>query len=180
MADSQKQASALTRVNSVQESEEKFLRFQLGEEGIALLPLSIIKQVMQVSPSEILPVPQMPDSVMGIYNWRGEMLWLIDLGQLLGFTALSGASTQQFSGGLMTIALEVEEKNLGLVVQQINDIERHNVQQINRPAIGLFSPEMLPYLQGYLIGGQQEVLMVLNAQAIFQAPLWQTHKLVTT
>jgi positive phototaxis protein PixI len=177
MANSDKEGSALTRVNSTQETAEKFLRFQLGEEGIALLPLSIIKQVMQVSPSEILSVPQMPNSVMGIYNWRGEMLWLVDIGQVLGFPPVRATSPQQSAGGLMTIAIEVEDKVLGLVVQQINDIERHKLQEMNLPAIGLFSPEVLPYLQGYLIGGQQEVLMVLNGAAIFQAPLWQMHKL---
>jgi positive phototaxis protein PixI len=176
MVNSVEQVSPLPSVAPIQataaspEAEEKFLRFQLGADGIALLPLSLIKQVMQVSVAEILPVPQMPGSVLGIYNWRGEMLWLVDIGQLVGFPPLAGADT------VMAIAIQVNDKSLGLVVQQINDIEWHNLQQMNMPSIGLFSPEILPYLQGYLMGANQEVLMVMNASALAQAPLWQIHK----
>lgn len=165
-------------INASLEEGEKFLRFQLGAEGIALLPLNIIKQVMQVSVAEILPVPQMPDCVLGIYNWRGEMLWLVDIGQLVGFTALCdrGLAPGWQGGDIMAIAIQIQDKTLGLVVRQINDIERHKLDQINLPTIGLFAPEVMPYLQGYLIAGNQEVLMVLNGEAIAHAPLWQFHQ----
>jgi len=179
MINNTKQVSALTRVNSpttiIKNSPpvgEKFLRFQLGEEGIALLPLNIIKQVMQVSVAEILTVPQMPACVLGIYNWRGEMLWIVDIGKFMGFPNLATGGVEN----LMTIAIQVQEQYLGLVVQQINDIELHDVNQINMPSLGLFSPEILPYLQGYLIGANKEVLMVLNGDAIAQAPLWQLNR----
>ncbi len=163
--------ATIEAINASLEEGEKFLRFQLGAEGIALLPLNVIKQVMQVSVNEILPVPQMPGCVFGIYNWRGEMLWLVDIGQLVGFPPLSG------SENVMAIAIQIEDKTLGLVVKQINDIERHHLHQINLPAIGLFAPELMPYLQGYLIGANQEVLMVLNAGAIANAPLWQINRM---
>lgn len=197
MVDSVERASALTRVTPTRttttaEVEEKFLRFQLGAEGIALLPLNAIKQVMQISVAEILPVPQMPDCVLGIINWRGEMLWLVDLGQLVGFPPLCepevGSGLTQESvviqniglnlpwQTMMAIAIQVNDQSLGLVVQQIHDIEVHSTQQLHLPSIGLFSPEILPYLQGYLIGANKEVLMVLHAEAIAQAPLWQMHR----
>ena len=163
--------ATIEAINASLEEGEKFLRFQLGAEGIALLPLNVIKQVMQVSVNEILPVPQMPGCVLGIYNWRGEMLWLVDIGQLVGFPPLGS------SENVMAIAIQIEDKTLGLVVRQINDIERHHLHQINLPAIGLFAPELMPYLQGYLIGANQEVLMVLNAGAIANAPLWQINRM---
>ena len=186
MVNSPGKVSALARVSPNNaapspDAEEKFLRFQLGQEGKALLPLNIIYQVMRVAGAEILPVPQMPGSVLGIYNWRGEMLWLVDLGQLMGFPAVcrerSIATTSQgvVGGDLMTIAIQVNDQSLGLVVPQINDIELHNLQKLNVPSIGLFPPEVLPYLLGYLIGGNNEVLMVINAEAIAKAPLWQLH-----
>jgi positive phototaxis protein PixI len=184
MSDSAK-LSTLTPVASIQainaslEEGEKFLRFQLGAEAIALLPLNVIKQVMQVSVAEILPVPQMPSCVLGIYHWRGEMLWLVDIGQLLGFPPLGG------SENVMAIAIQIQDKILGLVVKQINDIERHHLDDINLPTIGLFAPELMPYLQGYLIGVDREVLMVLNGEAIMlriaganaNAPLWQINQM---
>lgn len=180
MVNSAVQISALARVTPMQttaappEDGEKFLRFQLGTEAIALLPLSIITQVMQVSVPEILPVPQMPGCVLGIYNWRGEMLWLIDLGQLVGFPPLLGPDI--YLETVMAIAIQANDQSLGLIVPQINDIESHNPQHLHPPAVGLFPPEILSYLQGYLIGANKEVLMVLNAEALVEAPLWQTHK----
>lgn len=179
MIDNAQQVSALTRVNSpsniTQNSPpvgEKFLRFQLGEEGIALLPLNVIKQVMQVSVAEILTVPQMPSCVLGIYNWRGEMLWMVDIGKFMGFPNLATSGVDN----LMAIAIQIQEQYLGIVVSQINDIETHDLDRINMPSLGLFSPEILPYLQGYLIGENKEVLMVLNGEAIAQAPLWQLNR----
>jgi positive phototaxis protein PixI len=171
----------ITSVNSAQENHpateigEKFLRFQLGAEGIALLPLYLIKQVMQISTGEILPVPQMPDGVLGIYNWRGEMLWLVDLGQLIGFPPLALTNGGNING-VVAIVIQIEDKFLGLVVPQIHDIEWHTLQQIQMPSIGLFTPEIMPYLRGYIIGVNQEILMVLNAEAIASDPLWQVHK----
>ncbi|MFB2935855.1 chemotaxis protein CheW [Aerosakkonemataceae cyanobacterium BLCC-F154] len=179
MIDNAKQVSALTRVNSPTNITknsppvgEKFLRFQLGEEGIGLLPLNVIKQVMQVSVAEILTVPQMPACVLGIYNWRGEMLWMVDIGKFMGFPNLATGGLEN----LMAIAIQVEDQYLGLIVQQINDIELHDLNQVNMPSLGLFSPEILPYLEGYLIGADKEVLMVLNGEAIAQAPLWQLNR----
>ncbi len=176
MSDSAKNSTlnpvaTIEAINASLEEGEKFLRFQLGAEGIALLPLNVIKQVMQVPVNEILPVPQMPGCVLGIYNWRGEMLWLVDIGQLVGFPPLGS------SENVMAIAIQIQDKILGLVVRQINDIERHHLDQINLPSIGLFAPELMPYLQGYLIGANQEVLMVLNGEAIANAPLWQLNRM---
>lgn len=179
MVDSVKQVSALTRVAPIRTAAsaepEKFLRFQLGSEGKALLPLNIISQVMRVLGADILPVPQMPSCVLGIYNWRGEMLWLVDIGQLMGFPALCEPSVGKggVGGDLMAIAIQINDQYLGLVVTQISDIELHEIQQIQVPSIGLFSPEIMPYLQGYLVAANNEVLMVLNAEALAQAPLWK-------
>ena len=180
MVDSVKQVSALTRVAPIRTAAasaeaEKFLRFQLGSEGKALLPVNIISQVMRVLGADILPVPQMPSCVLGIYNWRGEMLWLVDIGQLMGFPALCEPAVGKggVGGDLMAIAIQINDQYLGLVVSQISDIELHDIQQIQVPSIGLFSPEIMPYLQGYLVAPNNEVLMVLNAEALAQAPLWK-------
>lgn len=187
MIDSVEKFSMLARVapaNTVAPApdvREKFLRFQLGPDGKALLPLEIIYQVMRVPKPEILPVPQMPNCVLGIYNWRGEMLWLIDIGQMMGFAPVRGdislpSSYQSGMGGdSIAIAVQVDNLSFGLIVPQINDIELHDPHQLLVPSIGIFPPEVLPYLKGYLIGDNNEVLMVVNAEAIAKAPLWQLH-----
>jgi positive phototaxis protein PixI len=65
----------------------KFLRFYFNFKNTALLPLNSVKEVLNIPIADILPVPHMPECLLGIYHCRGEMLWLVDLGQQLGFAA---------------------------------------------------------------------------------------------
>ena len=57
----------------------KFLKFQLNPTDYALLEAELVTEIITISPTEILPVPQMIYSVLGIYSWRSEMLWILDL-----------------------------------------------------------------------------------------------------
>ncbi len=150
------------------ETGERLLRFPLGQEDSALLPLAQIAEIFRVNVEEILPVPEMPSCVLGIFNWRGEMLWLIDLDQLLGYLPLSLMAATP-----MAIVVQSNSQSLGLVVSQVNDIELHDLQKLTNAAIGLFPPKLLPFVLGALPEGSGTVL---NVTAITQCPLWQTHR----
>jgi chemotaxis signal transduction protein len=146
------------------------LRFYLTEQETALLPLSPVKQVVKVPVLEILPVPHMPNCVLGIYNWRGEMLWLVDLAQQLGFP--SPFINLRTSEVVSTIMIQVDRIVLGLVVPQIVDIETHPLKQLQPPTAGLFSTKLLTCMQGYFVPSSSPVL---SAQALIQDPLLQVH-----
>ncbi|MHC5830824.1 MAG: chemotaxis protein CheW, partial [Nostoc sp.] len=49
------------------ETKEKFLSFNLGVMDTAVISLQHITEVLQVSLPEICGVPEMPNSVLGIY-----------------------------------------------------------------------------------------------------------------
>lgn len=149
-------------------SKQKFLHFCLGLKDTALLAVDSIAEVIRVPMTEVLPVPQMPSCVLGIYNRRGEMLWLVDLGHLVGYP-LGFVPGSTIATG-MAIVLEVEGEFLGLVVPQVNDIEWHAPQQLQPPCASLFSPKLLPFVQGYLNGSGSTVL---DPVAIAQSPLLQ-------
>ena len=110
----------------------------------------------------------MPSQVLGICNWRGEMLWLIDLNHLVGYSPVSWVSG--VSPAVMVV--QVDNQSVGLVVQQVNDIELHDLQQLQPVAPGLFPPKLLPFVLGALRGDKGTVLDVI---AIAQYPLWQRH-----
>lgn len=63
----------------------KFLQFQLSPTDYALLEAELVTEIITISPPDILPVPQMIYSILGIYSWRSEMLWLVDLANLVGY-----------------------------------------------------------------------------------------------
>lgn len=151
-------------------NERRFLRFCMNERETALLSLSQIQQVLKVPVVEILPVPHMPDCVLGIYNWRGETLWLVDLAQQLGFpSALTDLRTLET---VSTITIQVDQRFLGMVVPQTIDIETHNLQQLQPPTAGLFPAKLLSCMQGYFVTSGSPVL---NAKALIQDPLLQVH-----
>ncbi|MBI4782265.1 MAG: chemotaxis protein CheW [Oscillatoriophycideae cyanobacterium NC_groundwater_1537_Pr4_S-0.65um_50_18] len=174
--------------------ELRFLRFSVSSAETALLPLISIRQVMKVMPHSILPVPDMPSSVLGIYNFRGEMLWLVDLGLQIGFQGVrtlqgnllaqsAGAQTtaastaKPLSGlgqflGWTAIVIQAQDKSLGLVVPEVIDIESYALGQLQPPAIDLFPSTVLPFIQGYLVRSSSPVL---DANALIADSCLQIH-----
>ncbi|MBR8832642.1 MAG: purine-binding chemotaxis protein CheW [Stigonema ocellatum SAG 48.90 = DSM 106950] len=155
------------------ETQEKYLSFNLGAKDTAVISLQNITEVFPVSLAEICAVPQMPSCVLGIYNWRGEMLWLIDLDKMLGYTPL--LPEVNLLSKMMVIVLQSNGKSLGLMVRQLMDIELLDTQQIKFPESQLFSPEISSFLQGYFINYFEKMMIALNATAIIQAPIWGIH-----
>lgn len=152
------------------ETKEKFLSLNLGAKDTAVISLETITEVFQVSLADICSVPQMPNCVLGIYNWRGEMLWLVDLEEMLGYAPLL-QGTNSLSH-LMAVVLEREGKYLGLLVRSLMDIEWLDINQIKPVSAELFYPSMSPFLKGYFINDGDEMILNLDATAIIQSPIW--------
>ncbi|GAB4379445.1 MAG: hypothetical protein Kow00121_33640 [Elainellaceae cyanobacterium] len=149
--------------------DHRFLRFYFNLTETALLPLSHIQQVLKVPRTEILPVPHMPDSVLGIYNWRGEMLWLIDLAQQLGFASV--AANYQSGETVTAIVIHSDRQRLGMAIPRLSDIETHNLQQLQPPS-SAFPAKLLSFMQGYFGSSGSPVL---NAKTLIQDPRLQVH-----
>ncbi|WP_414550131.1 chemotaxis protein CheW [Anabaena sp. CCY 0017] len=152
------------------DNKQKFLSLNLGARDTAVISLQEITEVFQVSLADICGVPQMPSCVLGIYNWRGEMLWLVDLEEMLGYPpVLQGAN---FLSNMMAVVLEREGKYLGLLVRSLMDIEWLDTNEIKTPSAELFYPAMSPFLKGYFINSSEEMVLSLDATAIIQSPIW--------
>jgi positive phototaxis protein PixI len=152
------------------ETKEKFLSFHLGVRDTAVISLQHITEVLRISMTEICGVPQMPNCVLGIYSWRGEMLWLVDLEEMLGYPPLLQGSN--LLSKMMVIVLENESKYLGVLVRQLTDIEWLDTEQMKTPSADLFYSAMSPFLRGYFTNGSEEMIFNLDALAIIQSPIW--------
>lgn len=153
-------------IDITQTKAQKFLHFNLSKELAALVLVEDIAEVLHVPKSNILPIPQMPPCVLGIYNWRDEMLWTIALGELF---ELSAASIPSSDSTMSVIVAEIDGQYLGLVVAQVNDIEWHELTSIQPPRAQLFSAQLLPFMQGYLSDGT----ILIAPRAIAFSPLIQ-------
>ena len=149
----------------------KFLQFQLAASDRALLEAEIVTEIIIVPENKIMPVPQMPYCVLGIYSWRSEMLWIVELENMLGYpSSVTIANPQSNSIGnsnLMMMVVQVKGNSLGLVVPNVMDIVKFDPQEINPPSMELFG-DMGFFLQGYFKDSNNEILMLLNADKILQ------------
>lgn len=151
------------------ETRQRLLRFPLQGQETGLVSLEQISEILRLNLTEILPVPAMPCCILGVCNWRGETLWLIDLNQLVGDSPLAPTA----SASVVAIVIQVNEQAVGLVVNQVYDIELHDLQQLQPTIPGLFAPKLMPFVLGALAGDQG---VVLDASAIAQCPLWHIHQ----
>ncbi|MBD1848971.1 chemotaxis protein CheW [Leptolyngbya sp. FACHB-711] len=106
-------------------AEGLYLQLLLDHSLPALLPAPHLVEILTVAIGQIVPIFHLPPWVMGVYNWRGEVLWMVDLNHLLGF---SPWYEQPNYGAKHTVVVlrgmnESNEKAMvGLVVNQIEDM----------------------------------------------------------
>ncbi len=144
-----------------------FLRFQLGPET-ALIPLTQATEILHLEPVDILPIPAVPDWVLGVHDWRGELLWLLDLERLVGLSSVCQPHAR--SAQLQGVVVRINHQSLGVVVRSIADIELHDEAMLKPVRSGLFSDSLLPYLGGYFVEGGP----VLDLRSIATLPLHQS------
>ncbi len=154
---------------------EKFLRCQLEADSTALVFVNRVTAVITVNIAEILAVPHMPNFVLGIYSWRGEIIWLLDVACQVGVSALSILETGQTN--YPVIIAQVAGQSFGLAVPQIFDIEEHDIAQLHPATPGLFAPQMQPFVKGYLADDRSTVL---NTAAIISDSRLSIHSMTLT
>lgn len=146
----------------VEDNRQRLLSFPIRTYGNSLIPLEQITEILRVNLDEILSVPETPSSVLGAYNWRGDMLWLIDLEHLIGGASIFDQIP--LSKQPIAIVLQVDSYYFGLVVKSVNEIELHHLNQLLPARLGSFPAQLLPFVTGYLPNGST----VLNPKAVAQ------------
>ena len=153
---------------------EQFLRFYLWPNTTALLPVQQLTEVLTIPRNQIVPIFQMPAWVMGAYNWRGEVLWMVDLGHLVGLTPWHKQANNASAYTAIVLQSPAQEstatnpkiENLGLVVSRVEDIEWCNSDEIQSPPASTVTPELVPFLRGFWLKANGEMLVALDGKAI--------------
>ncbi len=165
-------ANSDIQANSKQ--SRKFLQFQLGKSekshksvlqgDIALLDAEIVTEVITISSEDILPVPQMFYCVLGIYAWRSEMLWIVDLENLLGYPPpISADDTKK---ELLVMVVQVQGQSIGLVVSGIDNLIEYDLSKFKSSSSEIFSEDVLPFLHGYFTNLDNDIIMLIVAEEI--------------
>ncbi len=169
-----KQETALVSVSA---QSEQFLRLHVVQDMTALLPIQQVAEALTIAMGTIVPIPHMPPWVIGVYNWRGEVLWMVDLGHLCGLTPWyeQVTSSSVYEAIVLQVAddpsTQTQPKNqtLGLVVDRVEDIEWCDWQAIQCPPNFTLNPKLKQFLRGYWWKSNDVMLAVLDGSAILQA-----------
>ncbi len=141
------------------------LSFSLSPTTQALLPAHECLEVLPLPMSQVVGIPDMPPAVMGVANWRGEVLWLLDLASWLGFGSLLELAPNQINYNVLIIAQE--KQRLGLVVTQVGQMFQCPLAQLQSPPGTEMTPTLAQCLRGYWV--QEQIFLVLDGQGIVQS-----------
>lgn len=156
---------------------EQFLELQLVTDTTVMLPVAQLTEVLNIPLGKIVPIPQMPTWVMGVHNWRGEILWMVDLGSLVGLTPwhqqrltlpVHRAVVLQSTSHSSPVT-QGNRQTLGLVISQVKEMTWCDPEQIQSPPGSAITPRLAPFLRGYWLNPQGEMIIVLEGEAIMAA-----------
>ncbi|MBR8831349.1 MAG: hypothetical protein N5P05_002092 [Chroococcopsis gigantea SAG 12.99] len=153
---------------------EQFLRFCLVPETLMMLPVAQLTEVLTIPSGQIVPIPHMPPWVMGVYNWRGEILWMVDLGHLVGLTPWHQQSFNPGNHRAIVIhpsdqSTKLRNQMLGLVVSKVEDMEWCNPEDIKSPPASAVTSGLVPFLRGYWLRENGDMVITIGGDAIFAA-----------
>lgn len=135
---------------------ETFLQFHLTQQEIALISLNRIAGVVALSLEQILPVPGLGPEIMGAYEWRGQVIWVVDLVMILTGEPLVTRPRQQSSAALVVMEwgrsapVGGQIQGVGGVVEAVGEMETLTLDQIQPVTPGIFPPPLEAMLRGYL------------------------------
>ncbi|MBW4498380.1 MAG: chemotaxis protein CheW [Scytonema hyalinum WJT4-NPBG1] len=146
---------------------ELCLRFYIPSNQEFALLATGIREVIELSPDRITPIPNASALLLGTLNLRGRVIWVADLGQFLGeATALNTNRSE-----IPVIAIEEQDTIVGLAVEAIGGMDWLDVKHLVAPSV---PDTMTPFLRGEWIleAKKNQCLRLLDQTAILQSARW--------
>ncbi len=127
----------------------QLISFAVGDEEYGLDILGV-KEVIRIR--QITRLPKAPSFVKGIINLRGDVIPILDLRDRFGL------EHQEYTNTTRVIVVDVDDKLVGMVVDEANQVVRIPADQIDPtpPIVGTLSAE---YIRG--VGKLDERLIIL-------------------
>jgi len=142
------------------EQQVTFVTFHLGSQTYAL-PITPVRQIIEMV--TITPLPQVNHIVVGVINFHGAMVPVINMRRLLGLPEIP------LHLHTPIILTNISERLIGLIVDEVLDVIEKPSQKIIDPSYILLK-EMgeTPLLLG-LIHAQNESILLLNPEHLIKS-----------
>ncbi|HYH04107.1 MAG TPA: chemotaxis protein CheW [Bacillota bacterium] len=141
------------RGETISESKQLVI-FKLAEEeyGVDILQAKEIEKLEQ----DITRVPKSPVFVEGVINLRGEIVPIIDLRKRFGL------ATRPICPDTRVIIVEINDSQIGMIVDQVVEVVRINVSEIMQ------APDITKTVDSYFINGVANIgnrlIVLLNLE----------------
>ena len=147
---------------------ELHLRFFVPSGQEFALPATGIKEVISQSPDWITSIPNSSPLLLGTINFRGQVIWVSDLGQFLGEPTMLNIDRPEIN----IIVIEDQETMLGLAIDRIGEMDWLDPEQLQMPTN--VPDSMAPFLRGEWLLDQESnrYLLLLEQVAILRSARW--------
>lgn len=147
---------------------ELHLRFFVASGMEFALPAIGIKEVLEYAPDRINPMPNVSSLLLGTINLRGRVVWVGDLGQLLGESI--PLSTDR-NNDVSIIAVEDQGLILGLAIERIGVIAWLDPDELK--ASKTLPDSMAPFIKGeWALDQDHQSLKLLDQVSILRSARW--------
>jgi len=136
---------------------EKYLVFQLGQEVYAF-NITYVKEIKKMPFSMISQIPCVPDFIVGIMNFRGDYISVLDIKTFLNI------EKKELSEKLDIVILKIHELKIAILVDSIVDITNLPISNLNAENN---SPDT--YIIGELLYKDDKMINMLNVEKLFSA-----------
>ena len=145
------------------------LRFDVPSGNEFALPASGIREVMSVYFDRITPIPNASPFFLGTYNWRGQVIWVADLGQFLGDRVLVNTDQNEVS----LLIVEEQELVMGFAVRAVANTEWLDIDRVLPPDADI-PASMSGFVRGVYqtTGSDTPQLRLLDQVAILRSSHW--------
>jgi purine-binding chemotaxis protein CheW len=144
-----------------------YLRFFIESGNEFAIPAMGIREVLAIAPEQITLVPNVSPLVMGVLNFRGQVIWVSDIGQFLGGTRLLNIERTEIS----VIVIEAQDIMVGLAVERVRGMEWLSLDKLE-PLSNSTNDSMSPFLKGEWSQLTEQPLQLLDPLSILRSARW--------
>ncbi len=161
-------APTAAEVIPVSREGELCLRFAVPSGNEFALAAAGVREVMSVYLDRITPIPNASPFFLGTYNWRGQVIWVADLGQFLGDLVLVNTDLNEVS----VLIVEDQELVMGFAVHAVANTEWLDLDRVS--STQNIPPAMQPFIKGVYATANPSnpELRLLDRVAILRSPHW--------
>jgi len=139
-----------------EQSFRQFVGFRIGEEHYAIA-ITKIQEIILMKP--ITRLPQVPESIEGLINLRGNVIPVVNMRKRFGLPS------KDFDDETRTVVVNTHDKTVGCVVDEVTQVMRVSSDQIQAVPISV-SGASRRFISG-VARLEDQLLIVLDIDRLF-------------